>query len=198
MKLVEYLGNGKIISGIKVRKDELIAIDQKVNYIAISDSNKRKIEKLDNFDVVGIIFGHIENIIRNLGLQEELNIGHNEFPIYENPECWFVNKDYVDSNYKPFASNTLLTFSEAITLLQRGYRVSRQDWPENMFLFVTPRVILDKIEDVTSRCSDNKIEPFIMQATAKDTFQSGWTPSQEDMLAEDWILTKSDKGTRCV
>ena len=188
MKLAKYLENGKTISGIEVTKDELIVIEQKVNYIAISNSNKRKIEKLDRLDTVGTIFGHIENIIKSLNLQEELKIGYDEFPIYENPECWFISKDYVNSNHKPLTSDTLFTFGEAISLLEKGYRVSRNAWDENVFLFFSTDEILTRIEDVTSRWSDYKVDPFIIMATAQKTFKSGWTPSQEDMLAEDFII----------
>ena len=188
MKLVRYYRNGKIKSGIEVAKDELTNIYKKLNYVSISKADKENIEKLTDNEIVGTIMGNIDNIISDLDLFDVLDLKDKEIPIYENPDCWFVNKDYMKSNYKPLTIDTFFKFGEAIELLNLGYAITRNAWDEGMSLFLSTSEILDRIEDVTSKWSDYKIDPFIIMATAQKTFQPGWSPSQVDMLAEDWVI----------
>ena len=82
-----------------------------------------------------------------------------------------------------------MKFEEALKELKNGSRIAREGWNgKGMFLFLSTSEILDRIEDVTSKWSDYKIDPFIIMATAQKTFQPGWLASQADMLAEDWII----------
>ena len=188
MKLVEYYRNGKVNKGIEITKDDLLNIMQKVDYIGISKSDKENIEKINSGTIIGSIMGNINNIIYDLDLFGKLNLKDKEIPICENPDCWFVNKDFIKENYKLLTPDTLFNFGEAIGLMKLGYRVARNGWDEGMFLFLSTSEILDRIEDVTSKWSDYKIDPFIIMATAQKTFQPGWSPSQVDMLAEDWVI----------
>ena len=189
MKLVEYYRNGKVNKGIEIIKDELTNIYKKLNYVSISKADKENIEKLTDNEIVGTIMGNINNIIYDLDLFNELNLKDKEIPICENPDCWFVNKDYMKSNYKPLVPDTLFKFGEAIELMKLGYKVARIGWNEkNEFIFLAPREFSRKVEEVSSRWSDYKIDDFIVIATAQKTFQPGWSPSQVDMLADDWII----------
>ena len=77
--------------------------------------------------------------------------------------------------------------------MKLGYAVARLAWNgRNMFLFLSTSEILDRIEDVTSKWSDYKIDPFIIMATAQKTFQPGWLASQADMLATDYVIAKAN------
>ena len=189
MKLVEYYKDSRIYEGMEVSKKDLLEILGKLDYVLISkDDEIFKYEEDD--EIIGTIMGDINNIINDLKLQPKLNIMNDELPICKNPDCWFVNIRYIKYNYKPLTPETLFTFGEAIELLNFGYAITKNTWYEGMFLFLSTSEILDRIEDATSKWSDYEIEPFIIKATAQKTFQFGWTPSQEDMLSDDFIIVK--------
>ena len=102
-------------------------------------------------------------------------------------ESWSP-KDVFEKAYRPIDG---MTFGLAVEALKKGHRVARKGWNDkNMFLFLSPKEFNRRIEDVTSRWSDYKVDDFIVLATAQKTFQPGWTASQTDILAEDWVIFK--------
>ena len=78
-------------------------------------------------------------------------------------------------------------FNEAIKYLKRGHKVARKGWNgKGMFLFICfPRVLETKanVEIYSARQS-------IAMRTADSSFVVGWTASQVDMLAEDWVFVE--------
>ena len=78
-------------------------------------------------------------------------------------------------------------FNEAIKYLKRGHKVARKGWNgKGMFLFICfPSVLETKanVEIYSARQS-------IAMRTADSSFVVGWTASQVDMLAEDWVFVE--------
>lgn len=78
-----------------------------------------------------------------------------------------------------------INFSTALYKLKQGYKVARKVWSEkDMFV-----VFVDK--SVDNRCNLEKhktsvvVEPHFLIRSADNTY-SIWTPSTEDLLADDW------------
>ena len=50
----------------------------------------------------------------------------------------------------------------------------------------------DKVNERTKKCigegKNLDSQPYIVLWTAQEKWQPGWVASQEDMLAEDWII----------
>lgn len=92
----------------------------------------------------------------------------------------------------------LLTFGEALEALKLGKRAKHLDW-DQAFLFLLPagngiptKVIQDPalrnvIENVLR---DDKFDAHgsIRMLTEDQKILTGWTPSQEEMLCEDWLI----------
>lgn len=69
-----------------------------------------------------------------------------------------------------------LNFGQALELLKEGARVTRDGWNgKGMFLHL----------ESSSHEGSSAWEPFIVLHTAQSTLVP-WTPSQTDVLAEDW------------
>ena len=94
------------------------------------------------------------------------------------------------------------TFGQAIAALKRGLKVSREGW--NGSFTLSPWLWLKPEAMVKSEwCHDPALKEIadrnggeiyaggcICMKTAQDTIQSGWTPSQQDVLANDWVLVE--------
>jgi hypothetical protein len=92
-----------------------------------------------------------------------------------------------------------LPFGDAIAALKRGRRVAREGWNgKNMFLFLLPAGTVPK-----SAIHDPALRAVLDEQIPGDTFESlgsirmftadkkvltGWSPSQTDILSEDWII----------
>lgn len=93
------------------------------------------------------------------------------------------------------------TFGQAIGSLKLGLKVCRKGWNgKGMWLWLKQEC---KVK--SEWCHDPALKELadknggeiyaggcICLKTAKDTIQSGWTASQEDILATDWILFKAN------
>lgn len=93
-----------------------------------------------------------------------------------------------------------MNFHCAIEALNDGVRVARQGWPGNSFVVVMPGMKLPpfntqgtdhKVNDRTAKWigKDRELDcqPYFAHYDAHtNKWQPGWTPSTEDMFAEDW------------
>ena len=89
-----------------------------------------------------------------------------------------------------------LTFGEALEALKRGDRVTRKAWNgTGMFLWLMEEADVKrewlKEPGIIKACGDNPTIHClgsIRMKTADGSVLTGWTPSQPDMLAEDWKI----------
>jgi len=192
----EFFRDGKIKEGIVVSEEELGSILNVCDYVSISKADVEKLgikwktiedlEKLNRNKIVGTIFGNIDNIFKNIA-DPEYDIG-----VVENPDCWFVNKEFLDSNYKDIEKNKF-TFGEAVELLKMGYMVAREGWNgKGMFLFLVSgskfKVSRKPLLGIYPEGTEIEYQPHIDMKTAQGTVVP-WLASQSDILAEDWVVT---------
>lgn len=77
-------------------------------------------------------------------------------------------------------------FSTAIHLLRDGLKVARKGWNgKGMYLFLANGKDIQSCTGIEDKCVD-----VICMKTAQDTVVFGWSVSQTDMLAEDWIVVE--------
>jgi len=197
MKRVAYFRGGKINEAIEVTKEELKTIKEKCKYVSISSKDENNLKNVNDNEIAGAIFGDIENIFKDI-VKEDYDVG-----VVKNPDCWFVNKDFISKNYKNLETDKF-TFGDAIELLKLGFKVAREGWNgKGMFLFLFDfnnrsngfRIELFSILDSIIRGEVSQldlgyydVDPVICMKTAKDTIQFGWLASQADILAEDWVV----------
>jgi hypothetical protein len=93
-----------------------------------------------------------------------------------------------------------MDFGDAIRALKSGHRVARKGWNgKGMWLSLTGAIggICVKAENfwsahnadfANSRGGEAKVLPAITMKNANDEIVMGWLASQEDMLAEDWLI----------
>lgn len=88
-----------------------------------------------------------------------------------------------------------MNFGQAIEALKMGKKVRRQEWKGNvMFLWLKPAGIIK-----AEWCKDPMLKVIVEEhggeipatgticmLTPQNGVMSGWTPSQDDMLSEDW------------
>lgn len=92
-----------------------------------------------------------------------------------------------------------LTFSQALTALKNGRSISREGWNgKKIFVYINKGsrdFSLDKlgyIENIPANLFNMGDEgtvtrlPYINMKNASGAIVTGWTPSQTDLLAEDW------------
>ena len=182
----EYFRGNKVSKGLEVTKFELYQIAGKLNYISISEADKNLV---DDNGIVGVIMGDIDNILADVA-GEAIN------KMVVNPDCWFVNKCFMDKNYKDLDNpETRFTFGEAVELLKLGYKVARIGWNgKGMFLFLVPgstfKVSRPPLLGIYPEGTEVSYQPHIDMKTAQDTVVP-WLASQSDVLAEDWVIAKS-------
>ena len=84
-------------------------------------------------------------------------------------------------------SEELFSFSEALALLKKGMRVSRKGWNgKGMWIvLIHPGNAMH-----TSAAGGYPMQPCVGMKTADCNMQPGWLCSQNDMLAEDWMLVE--------
>lgn len=94
-----------------------------------------------------------------------------------------------------------LTFGEALDLLKNGYRVARSGWNGKLtFIFAqtgsldygiegTPLLIDGVPSNLFDKGDIGTITrlPCVNMRTESGATSVGWTPSQTDMLASDWV-----------
>ena len=176
MKLGTYFRGGRIVKGLDVNKEELVNLMLQYKFISVSEADKNNLSKFNNTDYVGTIMGDIDAI--------------NDASV-ENPDCWFVNKDFMAKNYKNLETSKF-TFGEAIELLKLGYKVARTGWNgKGMFLFLVPgstfKVSRPPLLGIYPEGTEITYQPHIDMKTAQNTVVP-WLASQSDVLAEDWMV----------
>lgn len=82
-----------------------------------------------------------------------------------------------------------MDFGDAIRALKSGEAVARHDWWNGKYSYL----FLATAREFVSECGENKNLPEISLDTIcmvneQKQIQIGWTPSQEDMLADDWYV----------
>ena len=94
-----------------------------------------------------------------------------------------------------------MTFSEALAALKEGKKVTREGWNgKGMFVYMTAgsKVFFHDLKVETqkalmgSNCVDFDgmvtIHPHLDMKSANGTIIIGWSASQTDMLANDWVV----------
>lgn len=85
-----------------------------------------------------------------------------------------------------------MNFGEAIKCMKAGMKVTRDSWKGNFFNGKKQFIFIGKNKGMTTKAlipippSGDEFADCIMCYTKKRNFQPNWTPTQEDMLAEDW------------
>lgn len=81
-----------------------------------------------------------------------------------------------------------MDFGEAIRALKANKRVARAGWNgKNMHIYLEDMFSFPVRGGVYAGTT-RKYEPVICMFTAQGTHQPGWSPSQADMLAHDWVV----------
>lgn len=87
-----------------------------------------------------------------------------------------------------------MNFGEAIKCMKKGKKVTRNVWKENFFNGRKQFIFIGKNKGLTTNTflailpEEECFSDCIMSYTRKGIFQQNWTPTQEDMLAEDWEM----------
>ena len=86
-----------------------------------------------------------------------------------------------------------MKFYEALKSVMEGNKAYRKDWNDkNMFIYLESGSVIpkSKVNNDTLRFSlsgkEVTINPHIDLKNSKGELQVGWSPSQEDLLADDW------------
>ncbi len=93
-----------------------------------------------------------------------------------------------------------MNFGEAIKALKQGKKVSRESWPGKYLIAVNGYYSWDKAtlktfpecvfyyESLKKKVVE--FQPSIFMKTKENNIITGWTASQECMLANDWIIVE--------
>jgi len=196
MRRKEFFRGGEIVEGIVVNEKELGYVLNACSYVSISNADVQKLgikwkteddlEKLDDNKIVGVIFGDIDNVFRDV-VDPDYTVG-----VVENPDCWFVNKEFLEANYKDIEKDKF-KFGEAVELGMKGYKIAREGWNgKGMWLvYVSGKEV--EVREGTEYYKAGlrgklKIDGHFDMYTAQKTMQPGWLASQADIRAEDWIV----------
>ena len=87
-----------------------------------------------------------------------------------------------------------MNFGQAIEALKKGKKVKRHEWESDVILWLKPAGTIkaewckDPMLKFIAVESGGEIPAIgtICMLTSKNGVMSGWTPSQDDMLSEDW------------
>lgn len=112
-------------------------------------------------------------------------------------ESWSP-KDVFEAAYRPCEN---MTFGLAIEALKKGHKVARKGWNgQGMWLYLSSgsKVFYTDLKEETkkglrgNRCVDGNgfatINSHIDMSAADGSVVIGWSPSQTDILAEDWYI----------
>lgn len=92
-----------------------------------------------------------------------------------------------------------MNFGEAIKCMKKGKKVTRNVWKENFFNGRKQFIFIGKNKGLTTNTflailpEEECFSDCIMGYTRKGIFQPNWTPTQEDMLAEDWEMYPAEE-----
>jgi hypothetical protein len=204
MKIVKYIRNGKIFEMLEVTLSELKLINENCDFVSISAHDLNNLSKLKDEgkikddSVVGVIAGDISNILNILDKKYEGEI-------VSNPDCWFINKEFLEKNYK--SMNSLFELGEILPLLKtrQVIRATRLGWNGNkkpddkefklrMWITYVPgsfvRIKKDSPYYEAGLRGEIEIKGHFDLYTPKGYMQPGWLASQEDLVANDWIIVQ--------
>ena len=100
---------------------------------------------------------------------------------YEHYVSWSP-ADVFRRAYRPVDQTHQLTFADALTLLEQGYKVARRGWNgKDMFVFQI-KIWSFWRDDFNAKPITH---PFLALCT-HDLMVNPWAPSQADMMAHDW------------
>lgn len=107
-----------------------------------------------------------------------------------NPRKPFANVTVDDLNagglYLPPLDGGM-DFGCALHALKAASRVRRKAWPESEFLFMADSIEFHTDADIGALENvDCQTEDCLCLKDDTDCFRPGWTPSQEDLLSDDW------------
>jgi hypothetical protein len=196
MKIVKYVKNGKIVEMLEVTLNELELIRKTCDFVNISIYDLNNLPEVKGDDTIGVIAGDIYNV---------LNILDNNYEgeIVRNPDCWFINKEFLKNNYKSIDS--LFEFWEILPLLKsrRVVKATRLGWNGNkrpgdeefnprMWITYIPGSFI-KLRELNPYYEaglrgDIDIKGRFDLYTPKGYIQPGWVASQEDLISNDWII----------
>lgn len=90
-----------------------------------------------------------------------------------------------------------MNFGQAIEELKNGKKVAREGWNgKGMWIVLMPALYLEAgvVNGRTSKHLGQGVDldsqPYIAMFTANKQWQPGWLASQNDILAEDWIVVE--------
>lgn len=92
-----------------------------------------------------------------------------------------------------------MNFGEAIKCMKKGKKVTRNVWKENLFNGRKQFIFIGRNKGLTTNTflailpEEECFSDCIMSYTRKGSFQPNWTPTQEDMLAEDWEMYPAEE-----
>jgi len=95
---------------------------------------------------------------------------------------------------------TCMDFGNALTELKKGSKVTRLNWNgKGMWISLTPEIVTseEKTEGAVKYLLDAgretiTINSHIDMRTVDGTVQYGWTPSQADIMSEDWVIIEKE------
>lgn len=103
-----------------------------------------------------------------------------------------MEDDFVYRGRKSFEVDA--SFGTALIGLKQGRRVTRKGWNgKGMWLGLMPGVLIPEgaVNERTKHFVPSgplDCQPYIAMWTSEGKWQPGWTPSQADMLTNDWII----------
>ena len=83
--------------------------------------------------------------------------------------------------------------------MKNGKKVTRNVWKENFFNGRKQFIFIGRNKGLTAKTflpippEEEHFSDCIMSYTRKGSFQPNWTPTQEDMLAEDWEMYPAEE-----
>lgn len=86
------------------------------------------------------------------------------------------------------------SFGGAICLLKAGFQVRRANWSGNKFLYFVPSESYPAMTDIEKSVAEDGMvlyKPYIA-IRCKDGGVGFYTPTQCDVLAEDWVVVDQD------
>ena len=101
-------------------------------------------------------------------------------------EDWFIaDGTYVD---RPDFDFTDGSFENALWWIKMGVKCSRKGWKANKeYVFAASNVSFNtEVGSMFSKELNSEVDAPILVLKTADEFIVGWTPTQEDMFAEDW------------
>jgi hypothetical protein len=202
MRTVKYVRNGKVATALEVTLEELESISKTCGFVSISTHDHNDLislkeeGKIKDNDIVGAIFGDIGNVLNSLDEKYEGEI-------VSNPDCWFVNKNFLEKNYKSIDS--LFGFWEIMPLLKtrQVIKAARIGWNGNkrpgdeefkirMWVTYIPSSTV-KVKEGSpyheaGLRGELEIKGHFDLYTPGGYMQPGWVASQEDLVSDDWII----------